>query len=81
MKTSKLNQEELLQLKNELPLGAIKDIANSVGLTREYVSMVLNGKRPYNKQIVKAALDYINNESVENMEIRERFEKITKKTA
>jgi len=78
METPKLTKDEILAIKNELPRGAMKEIAENIGVTRQYVSQVLNNITPYNYQVIKAALDYVERVKIEGMAIREQFKKLTK---
>ena len=81
MDTLKLKSEEVIELKNKLPYGAIKEIAEKLKLNRDYVSAVLNNLKPYNEQIIREALNIVELKSEDSREIRERFEKLTKKSA
>jgi len=78
MNTSKLSKEEVLNLKIQLPHGAMKEIADELGLSRQYVSSVLNNTMPYNQQVVKKTIEFVERFKKEGIDIRERFEKLTK---
>ncbi len=80
MNPFKLTSDEVLKLKDQLPYGAMTRIATDLGITRSYVSGVLNNTLPYNKHVVKAVLDYLEKSKNESLEIRERFENLSSKT-
>lgn len=80
MNAPKLTKAEIVELKQHLPYGAIKQIAANLELRPDYVSAVLNNLKPYNQKIIKAAIEIVENTVKESREINKRFKKLNQKS-
>lgn len=76
MNSSTFSTDEILEIKRQLPRGAIQRIANKLGRNYSGVHKVLSGKA-YSETVIRQALEEIESKA----ELRQRFETLKNKSA